>query len=122
MIPAFVTTLANALVLVMGIGVYAAYNFGLKDVVLPAEETTAAQVIAEVPTAEQGEEEQEAVPEYSVAEPSYIISLQGLKDSPEFQAMAEWIKFERGYDQDWAILDTVGNGTTEWDEQYNNNG
>ena len=41
-----------------------------------------------------------------------MISLQGLQDSPEFQACAEWEAFLAGYDQDGSILAAIGNNPT----------
>lgn len=41
-----------------------------------------------------------------------MISLQGLSDSPESQACAEWNEFFQEYDKDETILSQIGNGPT----------
>lgn len=47
-----------------------------------------------------------------------MISLQGLSDSPESKACAEWSEFFWGYDEDEAILSQVGNGPSGVDDKY----
>ena len=47
-----------------------------------------------------------------------VISLQGVKGSPEYEAAKEWYEFTEGYDTDEKILDQVGNDPTPWDEKY----
>lgn len=41
-----------------------------------------------------------------------LISLSGFMDSPGAKALAEWQAFQDSYDQDHAILDSIGNGPT----------
>lgn len=41
-----------------------------------------------------------------------FISMQGLKDSPEFKATREWQDFRHSYDTDGKILGEIGNGPT----------
>lgn len=47
-----------------------------------------------------------------------LISLQGVADSPEAKACAEWTAFYESYDKDGAILSQIGNGPTGLDETY----
>lgn len=47
-----------------------------------------------------------------------IISLQGVADSPEAKACAEWTAFCEEYDKDEAIISQIGNGPTGLDEKY----
>lgn len=47
-----------------------------------------------------------------------MISLQGLSDSPESQACAEWNEFYWEYDKDETILSQIGNGPTGVDDKY----
>lgn len=47
-----------------------------------------------------------------------IISLQGLSDSPEYAANAQWQAFCSTYDADGAILAQIGNGETGLGEVY----
>jgi len=46
------------------------------------------------------------------------IALQGLPESPEFLATAEWMNFLAGYDQDRAKLNALGNAATGLEEKY----
>lgn len=47
-----------------------------------------------------------------------FISLQGLSDTPEYKACAEYEEFLSGYDTDGSILDSIGNSPTEFDGKY----
>lgn len=47
-----------------------------------------------------------------------IISLQGIADSPEAKACAEWTAFYEEYDKDGAIISQIGNGPTGLDKKY----
>lgn len=47
-----------------------------------------------------------------------MISLQGVVDSPEYQACLEWMEFSENYDKDEAILSKVGNNPTGFEEEY----
>ena len=47
-----------------------------------------------------------------------MISLQGLSDSPESKACAEWNDFYWEYDRDGAIIAQIGNGPTGVDGKY----
>ena len=46
------------------------------------------------------------------------IALQGLPDSPEFLATAEWMSFLSGYDTDRSQLNALGNAVTGLEEKY----
>lgn len=46
------------------------------------------------------------------------ISMQGLTDSPEYQACREWKEFLAGYDPDGALLAAVGNSPTGVSSEY----
>ncbi|SMC37605.1 hypothetical protein [Papillibacter cinnamivorans] len=75
---------------------FAANLFGLKDLVLGADD--------------------------GVKDPSYtveMISLQGYSGSDEYKAAAEWAAFLENYDKDGTLLAKVGNGPTGLDEKYN---
>ena len=47
-----------------------------------------------------------------------FISLQGVTDSPEAKACAEWLRFYTEYDKDGSILSEIGNGPTDIDVRY----
>lgn len=46
------------------------------------------------------------------------ISMQGLVDSPEYQACKEWMDYLAQYDQDGSLLAAVGNGPTGLSSEY----
>ena len=130
--------LTAAIILILAIGVAAAYNYRLQDAVLPidnsedtpiyeAAEQSESVLLADnsedVPVYESAEQsEAEVSTEYSYSPPAALISYQGFSDSPEYQAMMEWTEFDREYDRDGKILSSVGNAATIWDEKYNNKG
>ena len=58
---------------------------------------------------------QEPVTEAAVQD---SIALQGLPESPEFLATAEWMDFLAGYDQERTILNALGNTATGLEETY----
>lgn len=47
-----------------------------------------------------------------------IIALGGVWNSPEYKACAEWEEFLQNYDQDGAILASIGNNPTGLEESY----
>lgn len=47
-----------------------------------------------------------------------VISLQGMSESPEGKACAEWAEFCEEYDKDGAIIAEIGNGPTGLDPKY----
>ena len=51
-----------------------------------------------------------------------FISLQGLKDSPEYQATRQWQDFLQDYDKDGAIIAQIGNQPTGLEEKYSQYG
>ena len=107
--------LAAALVLALSVGAVAATSRRLQDTLLRQ------------PEAKQTQENPSDVPgasnSYDPLEPGYdMISLQGYAGSPEYLAAVAWAEFESGYDRDGAILDSVGNAATPWDEKYGYNG
>ena len=57
-------------------------------------------------------------PVSAVSEPQDSIALQGMPESPEFLATAEWMDFLAGYDTDRAILNGLGNTVTGLEEKY----
>lgn len=59
---------------------------------------------------------QEPVAETAATQDS--IALQGMPESPEFLATAEWMEFLAGYDTDRAILNSLGNTVTGLEEKY----
>lgn len=53
-----------------------------------------------------------------VYEEKDFVSLSGLQDTPESQALAEWQAFLDSYDQDGAIIARIGNAPTGFEERY----
>ena len=47
-----------------------------------------------------------------------IIALSGVWNSPEYKACAEWEEFLQNYDQDGAIIASIGNDPTGFEESY----
>lgn len=94
--------LAAALSLVLVIPAAAAYAtnlFGLRDMGI-------GQITIEDPLKEETEREVDA------------ISLQGMSDSPEAMACAEWTTFYEEYDKDGKIISEIGNEPTGIDPRY----
>jgi len=91
-------TLAAVVAVLTGVGAAAVSNgwFGLRDLSM----TT--------PPAASSAPEESAIP---VKNQEEMISLQGLSDSPEYQAAAEWHAFLDAYD-DGGALEAIGNGPT----------
>ena len=85
--------IAVAVVSAVGIAAYAGITHGLESQTF-GKSTWAPE--EEMPVGESGES-------YIIPEREYI-SLQGYVDSPEYQATAEWVKFEDGYDRDFSIV------------------
>lgn len=47
-----------------------------------------------------------------------FVSLSGYSDTPESQALAEWNAFLESYDRDGAIVSSIGNAPTGFEEDY----
>ena len=81
---------------------YAAGWFGLRDMELTEKVTESqpdgTEVTTEVPTG--------------------LISLQGFGEMPEKLAIEEWQAFLNSYDQDGAIINSIGNSPTGFEEDY----
>lgn len=97
-----------ALILALGVTIYAVYNGRLQDLVLNSRsenetETTESQSYDPLP------------------EGVDTISLQGYTGSPEYMATLEWSEFLKNYDRDGEILASVGNAPTPWSEKYGSN-
>ena len=84
---------AVAVVSALGVAVYAGIKGGLESQTF-GKSTWAPE--EEMPVDESGES-------YAMPEREFI-SLQGYVDSPEYQATAEWVKFEESYDRDFSIV------------------
>ena len=85
--------IAVAVVSAVGIAAYAGITHGLESQTF-GKSTWAPE--EEMPVGESGES-------YIIPEREFI-SLQGYVDSPEYQATAEWVKFEDNYDRDFSIV------------------
>ncbi len=93
----------------------AANWFGLRDLLIPEapwgppaqneEHSGNAQSVSENEMPNQSEEGAHK-----------CIGLSGYQGSPEAQALAEWMAFLSAYDTDYAILEEIGNGPTDIDE------
>lgn len=80
---------------------YAVYQYSLADLVLP-----------ERPVPTQNPPDQAGDPE-PAQKPEDVVTLAGLRGSPEYQAAVEWQAFLDSYDQDHEILNAIGNEMTE---------
>lgn len=100
------------LILAFSITAYAMNLFGLKDIVLKSDTNDVITIDYGKNTADD--------PNGTVdtPRPQALISLQGLSDSNEYKAVAEWTSFTNSYDKDGAILAKVGNGPTGLDDKY----
>ncbi len=116
--------LAAALILALGVGAAAVWRGRLQDLVMKSSEEVALVeensdvVLVGEDAEEPAAEEPHAVPYDPLADGADMISLQGYAGSPEFQAALAWAEFLHGYDRDGAILASVGNNPTPWDEKY----
>lgn len=117
--------LAAALLLALGVTGFALYRGRVQDLVMKSggdEEIVLASEQEEIPPAGEEEEQPAAEPQAASYDPlagdSDMISLQGFAGSPEYQAALAWAEFLHGYDRDGAILSSVGNSPTPWDEKY----
>ncbi len=103
------------LLAVLPIVAIAANWFGLRDLLVP-----------EVPYDSPAQNEEYSVnvqsalengmPDQSDEGAYKCIGLSGYQESPEAQALAEWMAFLSAYDTDHALLEEIGNGTAEIDE------
>ena len=96
---------AAALVAVLSAAAVAVDLFGIRSVLLPEKGLVNV-------TDEKGV----VVP--GVYEEKDFVSLSGLQDTPESQALAEWRAFLDSYDQDGAIIARIGNNPTGFEERY----
>ena len=103
------TMLAAAVALAAALsGLAVAANFfGLRDVLLP--EQGRVNVVDENGVAVPGEYERKD-----------FVSLSGWSDTPESKALAEWQTFLDSYDRDGAIIGSIGNNPTGFEERYGN--
>ena len=104
---------AAAVVSALGITAYAALRGGLESQTFG--KSTWVPESEDVITDESGEN-------YTFPEREFI-SLQGYADSPEYQATAEWVKFEDSYDRDFKIVEEYDQeckrtGTDPFREKY----
>lgn len=96
---------AAVMVVVLAGTAFATDFFGLGN--LRVEDPFAAATAA--PTSDPAEE---------AAAKQDSIALQGVPESPEFLATAEWMTFLAGYDQDRALLNAIGTNPTGLEEKY----
>lgn len=101
------TVLAAAAALMAALSGFAmAVNFfGLRDILLPEQQSV--NVVDENGVVVPGEVEYKD-----------FVSLSGYQNTPESQALAEWQAFLESYDRDGAILDQVGNNPTGFEDRY----
>lgn len=122
--------LAAALILALGVTGFAVYRGRVQDLVMRSSGEEDIVLIDDgsdiVLVGEEEEtpaaEEPQTVPYDPLAGDEDQISLQGFAGSPEYQAALAWAEFLHGYDRDGAILSSVGNSPTPWDEKYSVNG
>ncbi len=122
--------LAAALILALGVTGFAIYRGRVQDLVMKSSEEEKIVLVDEASdivlvgedAEEPAAEEPHAAPYDPLPGDTDMISLQGFAGSPEYQAALAWAEFLHGYDRDGAVLSSVGNGPTPWDEKYNYNG
>lgn len=129
--------LAAALILALGVGAAAVWRGRLQDLVMKSGEEDIVLVDdgtdivltdedSDIVLVGEAEEQPAAEPQAAPYDPlpgnTDMISLQGFAGSPEYQAAVAWAEFQHNYDRDGAVLSSVGNGPTPWDEKYNYNG
>lgn len=115
-----VLMLAAALVLALAGGVYAVYTRSVQELVIREAQPAANQTETETPVTSNAPEQ--SIRWDPIQEGFDFISLQGYADSPEKQAMEEWMQFLHTYDTDGSELAKVGNDPTPFDEKYGYNG
>jgi len=103
------------LLAVLPVVAIAANWFGLRDLLIPEAPWD--------PPAQKEEHSGNAqsvsgngMPEQDDEEANKCIGLSGYQGSPEAQALAEWMAFLSAYDTDHAILEEIGNGPADIDE------
>ena len=87
---------------------YAVYQYSLADLVLP-----------ERPVPTQNPPDRAGDPE-PAQKPEDVVTMAGLRGSPEYRAAAEWQAFLDSYDRDHEILNAVGNEITALNLKYGN--
>lgn len=102
--------IAVAVVAALGVTAFAAFGGGLDGILFnKAADEQAPIAESDIKTSDDY---------FAYAGNQEYISLQGYTDSPEYMAAKEWRLFEDNYDKDYAILDSVGNNPTQWNEKY----
>ena len=87
------------------------YFFSLRDLGLGKEELQ----IIDLPLPETETKTDSPPPQITEVD---IIALSGVWNSPEYKACAEWEEFLQNYDQDGAIIASIGNEPTGFEESY----
>ena len=88
--------IAVAVVAALGASAYAGFKGGLAGLSFGKSST-------EYPVVEDGQDSGTEGSQMPLPEVE-LISLQGYADSPEYNATAEWLRFEDSYDRDWQIM------------------
>ncbi len=97
------------------VAVIAANWFGLRDLLIP-EAPWGPPAPNEWHSGNAQSVSENGMPDQSEEGSQKCIGLSGYQESPEAQALAEWMAFLSAYDTDYAILEEIGNGPADIDE------